>query len=341
MARAFYTSTVASDLSSGGNFSNRLFDAQEAVNTIVLTAPQASTAAGSYFTASGVPGTGGTSTGTFTIRTNITQSNTGINFRANLMRVNSAGTVQATVLGTYLAASTGTRTQDFVNPALGTWASGDRLRIQYEIDNTNAHGGDKGITFETGQLAQDTPFAAGAVTVTDDFALDAVVERTQTGSLALDSIVLREQAATFATDAILQRIQTDSLALDAIVFVSVTGSFGLDSAFEAAPSGGPVWTTPLDLAVLTDTTPTLAFMSPVSSNDMHFEIQLDTVDTFDSGDLRVYRSFPDDTGWEYDDGGWTPISIILPAAATGSEVRFTVPDALTTGTWYRRVRATI
>lgn len=162
MARTFYTSTDASDLSSGGNFSNALADTQQAANSIVLTAPQASSAFGSYFTAAGVPGTDGTSTGTFTIRTNITQSNTGVNFRANLMRVNSAGTVQATVLGTLQAASTGTRTQTYTDPALGTWAAGDRLRVQYEIENTNAHGGDKGITFETGQLAQDTPFAAGA-----------------------------------------------------------------------------------------------------------------------------------------------------------------------------------
>lgn len=194
MARTFYTSTTASDLSTGGDFSNALADAQEAASSITLTAAASGTAAGSYFTAPDVPGTGGTSTGTFTIRTNITTAQAGVNFRANLMRVNSAGTVQTTVLGTYAAASAGVRIQTYTDPALGTWATGDRLRVQYQIQNTNTMGGSKGITFETGQLAQDTPFTTPSQAV----AL-AGASTAGSGSTALLSAMVGLQATSGGT----------------------------------------------------------------------------------------------------------------------------------------------
>jgi hypothetical protein len=226
MARTFYNHTESSDLSSGDLFSDVLTDAQQAANAVELLAPQASTVAGSYFTEPGIPGTDGTSTGTFTLRTNITSSNAGINFRANLMRVNSAGTVQATELGSYLAASVGTRTQTFTDPALGTWAAGDRLRIQYQIENTNAHGGDKGITFETGQLAQDTPFVSDS---------GPVVVTPTTAALTL---------ATFAPTVTV--VDPNQFALD-----TFTRTIAVDSGWGTADVGGS-WTASSNTALGVD-----------------------------------------------------------------------------------------
>lgn len=151
------------------------------------------------------------------------------------------------------------------------------------------------------------------------------------------------ETGSFAADSLLLAVQEAALSIDAVALVSVTDSFGADSEIEATTSPAPIWTDPADLVLIQDLTPTLAFMSPASSNQMHFEIQLDTADTFDTGDLRVYRSFPSAAGWEFDDGdSWEPLSNTgLDPAFTSNEVRFTVPTALSGGVWFRRVRASI
>jgi len=104
--------------------------------------------------------------------------------------------------------------------------------------------------------------------------------------------------------------------------------------------GGPTWTTPADTVAMS-TTPDLKFTSPVSAVKQHFYMELDTVDTFNSGDLRTYRSDQDQTNWTYWDGAsWTAMpSDGLPIAKSGNEVDYTVTSALSATTWYRRVRA--
>lgn len=163
--------------------------------------------------------------------------------------------------------------------------------------------------------------------VTDTFTLNAYLLAIQNGSLSLESV--------------LHKVQEAAVAVDAVVLVSQSGTWGIDAEIEGGATGA-VWTTPSNLVQVQDLTPTLAFNSPTSSNNMHFEMQLDTVDTFDSGDLRTYRSFPDPDGWEFDDGGWLAVPATgLDPADTGSEVRFTIPTPLDTGVWFRRVRASL
>jgi hypothetical protein len=108
----------------------------------------------------------------------------------------------------------------------------------------------------------------------------------------------------------------------------------------AAGSTGPTWTTPAD-TVSISTTPSLAFTIPTAAAAQHFQMQLDTANTFDTGNLRDLNSHTDQTGWEYWDGAaWQAV----PAGGVsttyiGNDARHTVQTALSATTWYRRVRA--
>lgn len=102
----------------------------------------------------------------------------------------------------------------------------------------------------------------------------------------------------------------------------------------------PVWTTPAD-TVSMSTTPDLKFTSPASAVAQHFQLQLDTANTFDSGNLRTYDSSTSQANWTYWDGSaWQAMpSGGLLIAYAGNEVDYTVTSALSGSTWYRRVRA--
>ena len=102
----------------------------------------------------------------------------------------------------------------------------------------------------------------------------------------------------------------------------------------------PTWTTPAD-TVSMSTTPELKFNSPASAVAQHFYLQLDTANTFATGNLRTLDSSTSQTDWAYWDGAaWTAMpSDGLPIAKSGNEIRYTVTSALSSATWYRRVRA--
>ena len=102
----------------------------------------------------------------------------------------------------------------------------------------------------------------------------------------------------------------------------------------------PVWTTPAD-TVSMSATPALAFTIPALGSAMHFNMQLDTSNAFNTGDLRNIDSFIDQTGWEYWNGStWTafPAGGVSQSYA-GNDARYTVSTSLSINTWYRRVRA--
>jgi hypothetical protein len=102
----------------------------------------------------------------------------------------------------------------------------------------------------------------------------------------------------------------------------------------------PAWTTPAD-TVSMSTTPDLKFTSPASAAKQHFQLQLDTANTFNTGNLRTYDSSVTQTNWTYYNGSsWVAIPPDgLPIAYAGNEVDYTVTSALSSATWYRRVRA--
>jgi hypothetical protein len=110
------------------------------------------------------------------------------------------------------------------------------------------------------------------------------------------------------------------------------------TAGTTAPS--PVWVSPADTTSM-GTLPVLVLTSPASAVAQHFELQLDTANTFSTGNLRDIRTDLSQTGWEYWNGtAWTAFpSTGLASTYAGNQVRHTVQSALSATTWYRQVRA--
>ncbi len=94
------------------------------------------------FTPSGDPGTNGANTQRLIVRLNVTSGNANLRYAARAVRVNSTGVVQAE--GFYTESSGGATGSYLLYPTvsgLGTWASGDRLRIDVRIRNTSGSAG--------------------------------------------------------------------------------------------------------------------------------------------------------------------------------------------------------
>jgi hypothetical protein len=84
----------------------------------------------------------------------------------------------------------------------------------------------------------------------------------------------------------------------------------------------------------------LVFLIPKARADVHFQLEIDSVNTFDD-DPQIYRSWESQTNWEYYNGSsWVSVpSGGVQTTYSGNEARF-VP-ALTTGTYYRRIRGRV
>lgn len=170
---------------------------------------------------------------------------------------------------------------------------------------------------------------------------DATILAIQSGSADIDAALLASRTGASSADAVALRPQSGSATANAVILRLVDASWDLDAVLASA-SSGPVWVSPANGANI-DAAPTLVFTSPDSEKDQHFHIQLDKVDTFDGPDLRENKTTYDATGWDYWDGdSWEPLpGTGLPAANAGADVRYAVSPALTSGTWYRRVRASL
>lgn len=222
---------------------------------------------------------------------------------------------------------------------------------------------------------------SGPIAMIDDGTADAVIKGTQFSSVEANATlfvwglgafftyatVLKPTGSSFAVNAVKYEAygggftwadsfkadaligpHTGSFAADAAVLSPISSSLGLDASISGAISVDAViyrliaitWTTPPD-AVSIIPTETLAFLTPLLNGSQHFEIQLDTVNSFDGPDLRVLKSHYDLTGWEFWDGGaWQALPQSgMPAIYGGNEARYTIQTPLTGGTWYRRVRA--
>jgi hypothetical protein len=164
---------------------------------------------------------------------------------------------------------------------------------------------------------------------------NADIKRTQTGSLTANAVLKRTIAGSLTANAFIPGRFTAN-AVIVVAAGTVTGSFTGDAT--TALVGVPIWISPLDGAPIT-TTPTLVFTVPTATGKLWFNIHLDRVSTFDSVDLRDLSTVFDVTGWDYWNGSsWLPI----PAgglSAGPTQARYTVSAPLSSGTWYRRVRA--
>jgi hypothetical protein len=142
MARIYYFSSVVSDLSGGADFSSYFYPNPGASgNTGSISIAQAATEVSYGFTPVLHPGAAGTVTGDYTVDVDITTANTNIFLAIQLHRINSAGTVQtSSAASAEQQLSTATLyTFTFASLSLGTFASTDRVRIDFRIRNNAAH----------------------------------------------------------------------------------------------------------------------------------------------------------------------------------------------------------
>src|SRR2546425_1975285 len=124
-----------SDLPGGNDFTKELGDYITDLNLPVSVAANA-TEDSFGFTKASVPGTTGV-TGDYLLLIWVTTGNSNIQLSTAVARVNSSGIQQATSLfSSEVPASSGQKSFTFTAPTLGTWSSGDRLRITYRFRNT-------------------------------------------------------------------------------------------------------------------------------------------------------------------------------------------------------------
>jgi hypothetical protein len=160
MARSYYLSSTASDLTGGADFSRALVAASSALVTQSILIAASATETSYGFTAVGDPGIDGDN-GEFTVNLHVTTASNNITGSASVSRIDSAGTVQATssVSAGQSLGTTGTKSFVLSGVDLGTWGTGDRLRVNYIFANSST----MGLSFAMGQNTINseviTPFA--------------------------------------------------------------------------------------------------------------------------------------------------------------------------------------
>ena len=106
--------------------------------TVTFTVIPGGSVAGYVNTVAGDPSSSGTNTGTFTISLAISAPNAAFTITPVMWVANASGAVQfPTVTGAAQNGGNSLLTWTFVNPSLGTWASGDRFVVQFTFLNTN------------------------------------------------------------------------------------------------------------------------------------------------------------------------------------------------------------
>lgn len=197
------TSSDLSGLSGGsGQVGNRkLLEGSEGANTVSKAIGAADDAYLNCFTEPAVPGITGTSSGTFSVvlRAETTGGTTqAIALSVRLDRVNSSGVSQA---NTGLSAEQSTSinsfsdlTFTFTDPALGTWVSGDRLRVAVRCRTTGLAG--RTINFETGgthtlvAVPPGVPFGTQAAVIGTEHVLWETTAASRRMRLSVDTSVM-------------------------------------------------------------------------------------------------------------------------------------------------------
>jgi len=127
-----------------------------------------------------------------------------------------------------------------------------------------------------------------------------------------------------------------TLTLNANIKGTVYRSFSIDAVIE-----GFNWVEPPASGAQISPSTALSFYAPIRLvGPIKFQIQLDTVNTFNTANLVTYGL--GDGTWEYYNGStWVAMpSTGLPQIHVGTKCRFT-PPSLANGTWYRRVRYSV
>jgi hypothetical protein len=188
MAVTYFETSTASDLTgpSGTGGTSRSLVASRTAGGASADLASGNMNAGlfcnqNFFTPSGDPGTDGTSTGSFTVLVRCTAASVGgtVGIRVFLRRAtggDTGGTEVEASGGSQTAVASTTRTFTWTNPGLGTWASGDRLRIRVQLTNTSGSMNQSAsIAVDTSDDTVATPFTAGSTDATPEPAVIATV----------------------------------------------------------------------------------------------------------------------------------------------------------------------
>lgn len=143
MAETYFLTETASDLSvPGDNWDNEISRSAPAAGTLQQSVPAGNTETDYGFTPSGDPSTeGGTGSRTWTVTVEFSTQSADMEMAVNVHRINSTGTVQSSgTLSGEQTCNSATLTFTFASTDLGTWASGDRFRVDFQVRSTAAHG---------------------------------------------------------------------------------------------------------------------------------------------------------------------------------------------------------
>ncbi len=152
MAETYISLQTASGCSvPGDNFDNEMDRTGEAVNTIGITVSAGTTENDHLYTPSGDPsGDGGSGARDYEVRIDIQTGDTDMKISVDLHRINSSCAVQSSSsTSSEQDGGAGTLTFTFTSLDLGTFASGDRLRLTIHARSAAAHG-NTSITYGTG-----------------------------------------------------------------------------------------------------------------------------------------------------------------------------------------------
>lgn len=143
MAETYFLTITASDLSvPGDNWDNEINRTAPGATTLQQTVASGTTETDYGFTPSGDPSTdGGTGSRTWTVTVEFSTQDAEMEMAVNVHRINSTGTVQNSgTLSGEQTCNSATLTFTFSSTDLGTWASGDRFRVDFQVRSTAGHG---------------------------------------------------------------------------------------------------------------------------------------------------------------------------------------------------------
>lgn len=165
MAETYSLTNTNSDLSlPGDNFDKEMSRSPAAASTLAVTVATNTTETDAGYSPSADPGTdGGTGAQNYTVTAEINTGNNDLQLSVQLARVNSSGVQQsASGFSSEQQATAGAKTFTFNSLDLGTWAAGDRLRLELRLRDTSVHGNEN-LTYdiETSGTRVDAPWTVG------------------------------------------------------------------------------------------------------------------------------------------------------------------------------------
>jgi len=138
MSKTYIIKSTDSDLTGGADFNKALTAGTQTTSSLTINLAASETRTSYGYTAAADPGTMGY-TGNYTVEMNITTGDNNVYGSTYVARVNSSGVQQAiSSASTEQKLSAGVKSFTHTAADLGTWASGDRLRVSYVYRNSSS-----------------------------------------------------------------------------------------------------------------------------------------------------------------------------------------------------------